>query len=122
MIRFPTATILAFAIYLVAMALMLWGLKVARQRVIDSLGSPEALAEWRAFAAETRKDPAPGQAVERRAVKSDEPPALVLMRDHFTAIAATSLLIGSFVYAFLAFLILGSWKSRAAPPETRSAG
>lgn len=114
MIRSPVATICAFAIYLVAMFVMIWGLRMARQRVIDSLGSPEALAEWRAFAEETRKEPAPGQAVARRPVKSDEPPALVLMRDHFTAIAATSLLIGSFVYAFLAFLVLGSARAKAA--------
>ena len=112
MIRFPAATICAFALYLVAMLLMLWGLRLARQRVIESLGSPEALAEWRAFAEETRKEPVPGQAVERRPVKSDEPPSLVLMRDHFVAIASTSLLIGSFVYAFLAFLVLGSWRAR----------
>ena len=122
MIRFPAATICAFAIYLVVMFLMVWGLRFARQRVIDSLGSPEALAQWRAFAEETRKEPAPGQAVQRRPVKSDEPPALVLMRDHFMAIAVTSLLIGSFVYAFLAFLVLGSWRAKAEPAEKRPSG
>ena len=101
---------------------MVWGMRFARQRVIDSLGSPEALAQWRAFAEETRKEPAPGQAVARRPVKSDEPPALVLMRDYFTAIAGTSLLIGSFVYAFLAFLVLGSWQARAERAGRDSAG
>jgi hypothetical protein len=121
MIRFPTAVIIAFAFYLVAMALAVWGLRAAQQRVIASLGSEEALAEWRAFAEETRKKPAPGQAIERRPVKSDEPPALVLMRDHFIAILATSLVIGSFVYAFLTFLILGSWGSSTVPPEKVSA-
>ena len=122
MIRFRATTICAVAIYLVAMLLMVWGLRFARQRVIDSLGSPEALAQWRAFAEETRKEPVPGQAVERRPVKSDEPPALVLMRDHFGAIAGTSLLIGSFVYAFLAFLVLGSWNAKAAPEHKAPLG
>ncbi|HEY2841860.1 MAG TPA: hypothetical protein VGJ26_22060, partial [Pirellulales bacterium] len=122
MIRFPTAVICAFALYLAVMFLMVWGLRTAQQRVIVSLGSPEALAEWRTFAAETRKAPVPGQAIERRPVKSDEPPSLVLMRDHFIAIAVTSLSIGSFVYAFLAFLVLGSWRSRGEPNEKGAAG
>jgi len=122
MIRFPAATIWAFAIYLVAILLMVWGLRFARQRVIDSLGSPEALAQWRTFAEETRKAPVPGQAVERRPVKSDEPPALVLMRDHFGAILGTSLLIGSFAYAFLAFLVLGSWQAKSAPDSKQMPG
>lgn len=121
MIRFPTAVIFAFAIYLALALSVVLGLRMAQQRVIASLGSEEALAEWRAFAEETRKKPAPGQAIERRPVKSDEPPALVLMRDHFVAILATSLLIGSFVYAFLAFLILGSWRSPAAAADKQPA-
>ena len=120
--RSPVGILVSLLIYATAMALMVWGLCVAQKRVIATLGSPEALAEWRAFAEETRKPPGPGEAVQRRPVKSDEPPSLVLMRDHFIAIAATSLLIGSFVYAFLAFLVLGSWRSKAGPADERPSG
>jgi len=108
MSRSPIAIFCAVAIYLAVMALMVWGLRVAQQRVIETLGSEKALAEWRAFAEETRRPPPGQQPVLRRPVKSDEPPSLVLMRDHFIAILATSLLIGSFVYAFLLFLLWGT--------------
>jgi hypothetical protein len=93
--------------YLATIGTILLGLRLARQSVIAEAGSPEAIAAWRDWAAETRKAPEPGEPVQRRAVKSDEPPLLILMRDHFLVIEIVSLAIGSFLFAFLGFLMTG---------------
>ena len=99
--------------YLVTMAALTGGLVWAREAVVESLGNPAALAEWREWKAASQrlsKEPGP---VARRAAKSDEPPALILMRDNFVAILVVSLLIGSFLFAFLAFALRGSLQRRA---------
>jgi hypothetical protein len=101
-------TILWLAGYLLAMAALVAGMFLARQAVVSSFSSPEALAEWRQWKAETERIRKEGGPVQRRAVTSDEPPALVLMRDSFPAILAGSVAIGSFLFAFLAFTIRGS--------------
>jgi hypothetical protein len=96
------------ASYVLTIAALVAGMCLARQAVMASFGSPEALAQWRQWKAETERmshEPGP---VKRRAVTSDEPPALVLMRDSFGAILAGSVAIGSFLFAFLAFTIRGS--------------
>ena len=86
---------------------------LARQAVVTRFGSPEALAEWRQWKAETERMRQEGGPVQRCAVTSDEPPALVLMRGSFGPILAGSVAIGSFLFAFLAFAICGSMRTDA---------
>jgi hypothetical protein len=100
------------ATYLATMCAILWGLRQARQSVVAEAGSPAALAAWQDWAAETRKAPKPDQPVERRPVKSDEPPLLILMRDFFLPIEAVSLAVGSFLFAFIGFLAWGIARDR----------
>ena len=100
--------------YLASMAAIFAGLRQAHERIMAESGSPEALAAWRDWAEETRKAATPDEPVERRPVKSDEPPLLILMRDHFTPIVATSLVIGTFLFAFLGFLVMGIARDRPA--------
>ena len=98
--------------YVLTMAALVVGMLLARQVVVANFSSPEALAEWRQWKAETERMSHEGGPVQRRAVTSDEPPALVLMRDSFTAILAGSVAIGSFMFAFLAFTIRGSMRTQ----------
>lgn len=105
--------LLWLAVYATLMALTVWGLAWSRQRVLLRFGTPDAVAEWRRWAAETRQ-PDPGQPVARRPVKADEPPSLVLMRDHFTAILAVSLVVASMVFAFLSFVAWGVSRGHGA--------
>jgi hypothetical protein len=98
--------------YALAMAALVAGMLAARQSVITSYGSPEALAEWRQWKSETERMRQSAGPVQRRAVTSNEPPALVLMRDSFAAILGGSLAIGSFLFAFLAFTLRGSMRTR----------
>ena len=49
--------------------------------------------------------------------KSDEPPALVLMRDHFAVCLSGSLVISSVLFFFLAFLITGMFQPQTAEAQ-----
>jgi hypothetical protein len=106
---------LGLAGYLTTIVAILWGLRQAREAVLARMGDEQTVAAWRDWAEETRRPIEPGQAVERRPVKSDEPPALILMRDHFGSVRLVSLLIGSFVFAFLTFLGVGIWRQSRDP-------
>ncbi|HEX5444882.1 MAG TPA: hypothetical protein VFW87_13680 [Pirellulales bacterium] len=110
-----------FAAWLAVVAAIVVSLWLVRRRVVDDLSRPEKIAQWQAWRAETeRQDPASGP-VRRKAARGDEPPALVLLRDHFGAIVATSVLMGSFLFGFLAFIIHGIARSRATGrPSPRS--
>lgn len=88
-------------------------LYVMRLRMVERLSRPEAMAEWRTWRAETERQREASDPVERRAATGDEPPSLVLLRDHFAAIVVTSVLMGSFLFAFLAFVARGISRERA---------
>ena len=98
--------------YLLTMAALVAGMYLARQVVVANFSSPEALAQWREWKAKTERMSHEQGPVQRRVVTSDEPPALVLMRDSFGAILAGSVAIGSFLFAFLGFTIRGSMQGR----------
>ena len=53
--------------------------------------------------------------VQRRAPKSAEPPALVLMRDHFAACLAIAVLLSSVLFGTFMVLVRGALSSRHAP-------
>lgn len=97
--------------YLATMAGLVAALVLARRQVIATLDTPEARRQWRAWREQTQKQPE-GGAVARRPVTADEPPALILLRDCFAAIVVTTLAIGSFLFAFVAFAVRGAFGSR----------
>ena len=102
------STILWFVAWLATLAVVVWMLTLARQRVIATLGSPEAQADWQRWREEEAARQAdPGAPVRRRMPKSLEPPALVLMRDHFPAIVAMSLLVTSVCFGFAVLTFRG---------------
>ena len=58
-----------------------------RHQVLTELSTPQSIADWKSWQEDVRHqqtDPGP---VARRVPKSDEPPALVLMRDYFRCVA-----------------------------------
>ncbi|HQU43995.1 MAG: hypothetical protein B7Z73_06700 [Planctomycetia bacterium 21-64-5] len=99
--------VLLLLAYLATMGVVVAALVAARRRVIASLDTPQAREQWRAWKAETARQKQSGEAVARRAVTSDEPPALILLRDRFPAIVVSTVLICSFLFAFLAFVVRG---------------
>lgn len=102
--------------YLAAMTAVVVGLAVARGRVVATLSTPEARQQWRAWKEQAARRKTAAGPIERRPIASDEPPALVLLRDHFPAIVVSTFLIVSFLFAFLAFAARGAFRDgRSAP-------
>jgi flagellar biosynthesis/type III secretory pathway M-ring protein FliF/YscJ len=102
MLKRSTANMLWLAGWLATLAVTFWLLWAVRQNVIAELSRPEAQADWQRWkedeTARQQRDDAP---VRRRAPKSDEPPALVLMRDSFPAIAGVALSVVTICYGFV---------------------
>ena len=118
--QFSVAWLLA---YLAAIALVVVGLNFGRSQLLKTYGTPEAKADWDAWR-EDAKDMAEGSGpVKRREPKSLEPPALVLMRDHFAAclglaLLLTTALFGTFMF-FLRGAIHGASAVQGPRPEPR---
>jgi hypothetical protein len=94
-------------VYLVMLVGIVVSMFQLREVTLETMGTPEARAEWEAWrqaAPNQRKD----QPVERRPPKSDEPPALVLMRDHFPVMLGGAVVFSSLLYGALAFALRGA--------------
>jgi hypothetical protein len=93
--------------WLATMLVSLWLLFLARQHVIATLSTPEAQAEWRRWQQdETARQADQATPARRRAPKSPEPPALMLMRDNFPAVASALLVVVTICFAFGAMTFL----------------
>lgn len=111
-------------VYVAAMALVTTGLAYGRAQLLKTYGTLEAKAEWDAWRKDA-KDMAEGAGpVKRREPKSLEPPALVLMRDHFAACLGLALLLSTVLFGTFMFFLRGALHDAAArqearPPKTR---
>ncbi len=91
------------AAYTLFMLAVVAGMFLGRQTALSQLTTPEAQAEWQAWRqAEPNQTETGG--VKRRPPSSSEPPALVLLRDHFAvmlfgAVFFSSLLFGAVMIA-----------------------
>ncbi|HWB13500.1 MAG TPA: hypothetical protein VG826_30020 [Pirellulales bacterium] len=107
--RLTASKIAWLASYLAAMSAVVAALMVIRARVLSALDTPDARRQWQSWKEETqRKSAGP---IERRPVRSDEPPALILLRDRFPAVVVSSVMICSFLFAFLGFAARGAFRS-----------
>lgn len=97
--------------YIVMAAAVISLLVYARQQTIAQLDTPEARAQWQAWKAETERQANSQGPVTRRKVQSDEPPALVLLRDHFATIVGMSLTVASCFFLFLMLIVRGVRKT-----------
>ncbi len=97
--------------YLLLISVTVFWLWSARQSVLASLANDAAQAEWREFKAEViREQNRSDTPVDRRPPTSDEPPSLILLRDHFGGIVFGSLVVLSFLYAFVVFVVQGAMR------------
>lgn len=98
--------------YLTVMAAISAGLAYGRWQALATYGTPEAKTQWedwRKDAAKMAQGPGP---VKRRAPKSPEPPALVLMRDHFAACLVLALLLSTVLFGTFMFFLRGALAQR----------
>ena len=92
--------------YIIVLSLVTAGLFYGRHQAFQTYGSAGAHSAWTTW----REDVAAAQAegpVRRRIPKSTEPPALVLMRDHFASCLTISLLLTSILFGTFMIFIRG---------------
>jgi hypothetical protein len=113
------------AAYLLAMALAVLSLFNLRQSVLREMATPQARQDWekvREAARATNRGEGP---VKRRVPASDEPPALVLMRDYFAVLLVGALVFGSALFVTVMIAVKGvlqPQKMPHAPPGEASPG
>jgi hypothetical protein len=93
--------------WLLMAAAVIVAMVVARDITLTAYGSQAAREEWDAWREVAREQAQGSGPVQRRIPKSLEPPALVLMRDHFAVILPTLLVLLSCVYFTLAWMLAG---------------
>jgi hypothetical protein len=105
-------------VYVALTGALAWGLFQARDRQLALASRPEARAEWEAWKESVRQDNEAGtQPVARRVPTAAEPPAMILLRDHFVGVCATLLLVWTAFFGFMAMVITGVM--RGTPPPAR---
>ncbi len=110
--RFSLSNGLWLASYLACMAGLVYWLAAARGWALTELTTPQAQSEWQRWKRDATEHTVVGDGpIERRAPKSDEPPALVILRDSFPGVILTCLALGSFVFCFLMVVIRGAFRS-----------
>lgn len=95
------------AVYAVLLAAIVAAMFAVRNRALASFDTPQARAEWDEWreAPPNQSDDLP---VKRRPPSSQEPPALVLMRDYFNVMLAAAIVFGSLLFAALAIAARGA--------------
>jgi hypothetical protein len=95
------------AAYLGWMTLVVVFLLQFRQQQIAEFGTAKSQQDWQTW----RNDPLHESAgpIQRRPPKSAEPPALVLLRDHFAVVMAAAIVFGTALYVMLMFAIRGTF-------------
>jgi hypothetical protein len=98
--------------YIVLMTAVVGTMFRIRQWAVPDLSSPKSISQWRAWRDEVREQQANRGPVERRVPKSDEPPALVLMRDYFAVLMFGAILFSSMLYWIIAWFVTGILRGR----------
>jgi hypothetical protein len=112
-----TRPILWLAAYAALIAAVIAGAFYGRQQAIAIYGTPQAQAEWDTWREDAKKQLAEDTGpVKRRFPKSAQPPALVLMRDHFAICLGLALLLSSVLFATFVFFVRGA-AAQAVPPR-----
>src|SRR5437870_12127473 len=84
--------------YVALVGLVVIAMIRTRHSTLAQLSSPRSISEWQAWRNDERDNQSKQGPVERRVPKSDEPPALVLMRDYFRVLMVGALLFSSLLY------------------------
>jgi hypothetical protein len=97
--------------WLVAYALVLFAVVVAmfkaRDWILEELATSKSLADWQTWRDDVRKQQDQPGPVQRRVPKSSEPPALVMMRDHFAVSLFGAVLFSTMLYWVFAWFTMG---------------
>lgn len=106
------ANLITLAAYLAMMAAVTWGVFAARRTMVHRLDTPEAQAQWEAWRAAA-------EAQSRDKPRADEPPTLLLLRDHFALCLSGALLFSSLVFTALVVPLRGMLQQGSATGAVR---
>lgn len=107
------------ALYLLTMAAVVVGLSMARQRALADFANPEARAQWDEFRADIQKTVQdPQSPVARRVPKSEEPPTLLLLRDHYWTCLVIALVLTSALFGTFMIMVRGVFGSSHYVPRS----
>jgi hypothetical protein len=112
------ANILWLAAYLVLLAIVVHGLRVFRSSALSAYATSQAAQDWQQWR-EAAMELGKTGPVARATPKSLEPPALVLMRDHYAACLGISLLLTSVLYFTFMIAIRGALRRTDIPVRPR---
>jgi hypothetical protein len=93
--------------YAVMTVTVVWTMFAARDRALEQLSTAQSVAQWQAWREDVRQQQTQPSSVQLRVPKSSEPPALVLMRDHFAVSMFGAVLFSTALYWVLAWFISG---------------
>jgi hypothetical protein len=99
--------ILAGLCYAAVMGALLFGLYTARNSANQNFSTSDARRDWDDWRKSTETSDHTGRPVQRSIPRSQEPPTLVLLRDHFGVCAAASICITSALFWTVAILLRG---------------
>jgi hypothetical protein len=102
-------------LYVATVAAVAGAIVQARRSVMATYGTPQAQAEWDTWREDAQEMASDAGPVRRRAPKSAEPPALVLMRDHFAACLGLAVLLSSILFATFMFFARGAMGTNTFP-------
>jgi hypothetical protein len=101
--------VIGFAVLLVGMVAAMFA---TRDWALTQLATPKSTADWQEWREDVRQQQVdPSGPVQRRVPKSSEPPALVMMRDHFAVSLFAAVLFSTLLYWVLAWFVMGITKS-----------
>jgi hypothetical protein len=106
-------------LYVVLIVAVVAGLWYARREALAIYTTPAARAEWQKWVAEAQRQERGEGPVRRRAPRTDQPPAAILMRDYFLTCLAAALLLVTALFWSLAFMMHGAFLVR---PRAESNG
>lgn len=105
-------------IYVALTAGLAWGVLSVRDRHLEWAAQPQSRAEWEAWKEAVRDgNESASQPIARRVLTADEPPATILLRDHFPGVCLTLFLVWTAFFAFMAMVTTGVL--RGTPPPGR---
>src|SRR5262245_29150459 len=110
------------AAYLLVAASVIGAMFYVRQSAFATYSSPESIADWRAWKSDVEHQQTNPGPVQRRVPDSNEPPALVLMRDFFAVSLVGAVFFTSLLYWILAWLITGALTNHSPTPSPSGRG
>lgn len=106
--RLSPATLVALLAYAALLAAVIGGVFYGRAQALATYGSAEAQAEWDTWREDATRLAEGAGPVKRRAPKSAEPPALVLMRDYFVVCLGLAVVLSTVLFGTLMLFIRGA--------------